>query len=59
MQIDLTPEEMNLIAQILTQTNLTANRDFMISYINQTNIILQKFKDVTPIIQEQKDGQDS
>lgn len=49
MQVDLTKEEITLIAQLFEQSNLSMNRSSMIAYCNLTNGILEKFKAALPV----------
>lgn len=44
MQLDLTKEEMGLLSMLIEKPSLTCDRSGMITYANQTEIILQKFK---------------
>lgn len=43
MKVELTKEEMNLIQQLLVQSNLTMNKESMVNYINMCDAILKKF----------------
>lgn len=56
MQIDLTQEEITLISQLFTQSNLTLNRESMIGYVNMTTAILQKFQDVSTEIPKKEES---
>lgn len=45
MKIDLTPEEMNLIQECFIKPSLMLNRDGMIAFVTQTDVILKKFQE--------------